>query len=227
MRRVLLLLMLFLCGTGLAYADPTQWEFVSWSGGDWTNGYPYYVEPLSGPGGSVIAVMCDDYEHGGQPGDIWDANVTNLGTKDISLTRFNRISGPFATYPLQLYNEAGWILLQTQMEQSSEWKSMNYAVWHIFDPNAPLFGDAQTWIDAAEQQAHQGFPDTDFNKVYIVTPTDQYNPDPNSIQEFLYIGQDPSGAQQNQNGGGTTPEPATLLMVGTGIVAMVGKKFLS
>jgi hypothetical protein len=222
MRRALLVLLLCVCGTGFAFADPSQWEFVAWNGGDWTNGYPYYVEPLSGPGGAIIAMMCDDYAHAGQPGDIWDANVTNLGTKDISDTRFNKISGP-----LQLYNEAGWILLQTQVEQSSEWKAMNYAVWRIFDPNAPLFGDAQTWIDAAVQEAHQGFPDTDFNKIYIVTPTDQYNPDPNSIQEFMYIGRDPSGAQQDLAGGGTTPEPGTLLMVGTGVVAMLSRKFLS
>ena len=227
MRRVLLVLLLCICGTGFAFADPTQWEFVAWSGGDWTNGYPYYIQPLSGPLGNVVAVMCDDFAHSGQPGDIWDANVSDLGSKDISDTRFNRLSGPFALYPLQLYNEAGWILLQTQMEQSSEWKAMNYAVWHIFDSNAPLFGDAQTWIDSAEMAARQGFPDTDFNKVYIVTPVNQYDPDPNGMQEFMYIGQDPTGAQQSQNGSGTTPEPGTLLMVGSGVVAMLGKKFLS
>jgi hypothetical protein len=214
-----------MCGALYAYADPTQWEFVAWNGGDWTNGYPYYVEPLSGPSGNIIAVMCDDYAHGGQPGDIWDANVTDLGSRNISLARFNNIPGPFSTYPLQLYNEAGWILLQTQTEQSTEWKSMNYAVWHIFDSNAPLFGDASTWIAAAQQEAQSGFPGIDFNKVYIVTPTNQYNPDPSSMQEFLYIGQDPTGAQQDQSGGATTPEPGTLLMVATGAAAALRKKF--
>ena len=217
MRRVLLLLVI-MCGALYAYADPTQWEFVAWNGGDWTNGYPYYIEPLSGPVGQIYAVMCDDYAHSGQPGDIWDANTTNLGTKNISEARFNNIPGPFATYALRLYDEAGWILLQTQTEQNSEWKSMNYAVWHIFDPNAPLFGDASTWI---------GFPGTDFNKIYILTPTNQHDPDPNGMQEFMYIGADPSGAQQDQSGSGTTPEPGTLLMVGTGAVAMLRKKFLS
>ena len=225
MRRLLLLL-LVMCGTGLAYADSSQWEFIAWNGGDWTNGYPYYIEPLSAPTGSILAMMCDDYAHSGQPGDVWDANLTNLGSKNISDTRFNRISGPFAMYPLQIYDEAGWILLQTQSQQNTEWKSMNYAVWHLFDVNAPLFGDAQTWIDAATMAAHEGFPDTDFNKVYIVTPVNQYDPDPNGMQEFMYIGQDPSGAQQNQQGG-TTPEPGTILMVGTGAAAMMGKKFLS
>ena len=171
--------------------------------------------------------MCDDYAHSGKPGDIWDANVTNLGSRDIALTRFNTSPGPFALFPLRLYNEAGWILLQTQTEQNTEWKAMNYAVWRIFDPNAPLFGDAQTWIDAARQEAREGFPDIDFNKIYIVTPVNQHDPDPNGIQEFMYIGQDPTGAQQGLAGGGTTPEPGTLLMVGTGVAAMIGKKVLS
>jgi hypothetical protein len=50
----------------------------------------------------------------------------------------------------------------------------------------------------------------DFNKVYIVTPVNQHDPDPNSMQEFMYIGQDPAGSQQGQ----TTPEPGTLVLMG-------------
>ncbi len=222
MRRVLLVLALFLCGTVGAFGQ-SQWEFLAWSGGNWTNGYPYYIQPVDGPSSLIYAVMCDDYVHGGQPGDIWDANTTNLGSGIIPLTRFNNIPGPASNYALGLYDEAGWILLQTLTQQSSEWKSMTYAVWHIFDPNAPLFGDAGTWLNLAAAEKQIGFPGVDFNKVYILTPVDQRDPDPNSMQEFMYIGADPTqqGAQANQ----TTPEPGTFLLLGSGVLAMLGKKF--
>ncbi len=222
MRRVLLIVAMFLCGTVYAFAGPTEWEFLQWNGGDWTNGYPYYIQQVDGPNAQIYAVMCDDYAHGGQPGDLWDANTTNLGTQNIMLTRFNNLSGPNALYALGLYDEAGWILLQTQVEPTSEWKSMTYAVWHIFDPNAPLFGDASTWISNAQAEQKIGFPGVDFGKVYILTPVNQHDPDPNSMQEFMYIGQDPSNLSQvNQ----TTPEPGTFLLLGSGLLAMLGRKF--
>jgi hypothetical protein len=225
MRR-LLLLALLLCGTVYAYADAEEFRLLFYNGGDWTNGYPYYIAPVTGPNGVFYAVMCDDYEHGGQPGDTWDANITNLGSQNIQLARFNNLSGPNALYALGLYDQAGWILLQTPFQDPDEWKAMNYAVWHIFDPNAPLYGDAQNWLDAAYDQWKIGFPGTDFGKVYIITPTNQHDPDPNGMQEFLYIGSDPSQSSSNTPGA-TTPEPGTILLVGTGALAMFRKKFLS
>ena len=100
---------------------------------------------------------------------------------------------------------------------------MTYAVWHIFDSNAPLFGDAATWLNQAAAEKQIGFPGVDFNKVYILTPLDQRDPDPNSMQEFMYIGADPS--QDAAEGGQTTPEPGTFLLLGSGLLAMLGKKF--
>ncbi len=64
MRRVLLILAMFLCGTVYAFAGPTEWEFLNWNGGDWTNGYPYYISQVDGPNSQIYAVMCDDYAHG-------------------------------------------------------------------------------------------------------------------------------------------------------------------
>ena len=225
MRRALLfVLAMVLFGTVGAFAQTEEWQFLNWSGGDWTNGYPYYIEPVDGPSSLIYAVMCDDYAHGGQPGDTWDAYTTNLGTGLIPHTRFNNLPGIASNYALGLYDMAGWILLQTQNQPSEEWKSMTYAVWHIFDPNAPLFGDAGTWLDQAAAEKQIGFPGVDFNKVYIITPENQRDPDPNSMQEFMYIGADP---QQNAQAGQTTPEPGTILLLGSGVLAMIGKKFWS
>jgi len=223
MRRLVLLAVL-LGGAVYAYAGSTNFTFVAWNNGQWQNGYPYTIEPTDGPTGSILAVMCDDYAHGGQPGDMWDANITQLGSGNIMLARFNNLlQGPNALANLTLYDEAGWILLQTQVTNDSEWQSMNYAVWHIFDPNAPLMGDAQMWLNAAMQEAQLGFPGVDFDKVYIITPTDQHNMDPNSPQEFLAIGSD-SGLLSSDNPGSTVPEPGTLVLLGTGLLGIFTRR---
>lgn len=223
MRRLLLLLAILMCGALYAYAGPSEYTFLGWNGGDWTNGYPYYIKPPQGPN-FVQRVMCDDYFHGGEPGQQWDANITNLGTKNLSEARFNNIAGPNALYPLRLYDEAGWILLQTEVEPMSDWKSMNYAVWTLFDHNALCDSGCTDWLNQADEAYHLGFPDTDFNRVYILTPVNQHDPDPNGMQEFLYLGQDPS----SQAGGAqTTPEPGTIFLVGTGALALLRKKFVS
>jgi PEP-CTERM motif len=210
-----------------AGAAPVEFEFISWYNGQWQNGYPYVIQPLGGSGDNILFVMCNDYVHAGMPGDIWDANITQLGSGNISLTRFNKMpSGPNSLAPLLRYDEAGWILLQTLDTPMSMFQAMNYAVWNLFDPSAPCDSGCQLWLMNAEQAAQMHFPDTDFNKVYVITPVNQYDPDPNGPQEFLAIGTD-SGLIIHPPGAPETPEPGTLVLLGTGVAAMVGRKFLS
>ena len=169
------LLLLLLLATVSAFADPVAATFLryGYGPGSWQQGFPYYAFiPGFGYNG-VTQVFCDDYEHGGSPGDPWLANITVLGSKDLSTTRFNQL--PDA---LTLYEEAGWLLLETQSNGINQWKDMNYAAWHIFDPNSPLDSGAAAWLAAAEVEAGKGFPGIDFNLVDIITPVDQYNPDP-------------------------------------------------
>ncbi|HUI82613.1 MAG TPA: PEP-CTERM sorting domain-containing protein [Candidatus Binatia bacterium] len=226
MRRLLLAsaIVICICAAVSAYADPIEFKLLGFVGGDWQNGYPYYIQPVNAPVFKIDAVMCDDWFHGGTIGQDWQANITQLGTDNISLTRFNLIPTSSALGPLTLYDEAGWILMQTQSQPFSEWKFMNYAVWHILDSDAPLLGDAASWITAAEQEAAQHFPGVDFNRIYIITPVNQYDPDPHGPQEFLYLGQDNMGPAGPWGPGQSTPEPGTLLLLGTGVVGIVGRK---
>jgi len=216
MRKFLLLAVIVL-GAVSAYADPVEFEFLDWSGGNWQNGYPYYI--TEGPAGSILAVMCDDYVHGGDPGDTWEANITDLGTNNVSLTRFGHQESSLG---LALYREAGWILLQTVSTPMGQWMDMNEAVWHIFDSAAPIDSGGEAWLSAAAAEMRLGFPGIDFNKVYIITPVDQYNPDPNSMQEFMYIGNDPSSSSSSP--GASTPEPGTFVLLGTGVLALWRRK---
>jgi hypothetical protein len=90
-------------------------------------------------------------------------------------------------------------------------------VWHIFDSAVPLDPGALLWLEKAQAEAALGFPGVPFNDVFIITPLDQYDPNLNDPQEFLTI--DPKL--------GTTPEPGTLLLLGTGLVGLWKRKLLS
>ena len=222
MRR-LLILAVVLCGAVYAYAGPVEFTFLTWNDGNWQNGYPYQIVENGGGPIAVLNAMCDDYVHGGEPGDRWEANITDLGSGNISLTRFNTTPGVNALYPLMLYDEAGWLLLETEDTQKSDWKEMNYAVWTIFDPSAPCDSSCLNWISMAQQFVKKnGFNQSYFDDVYIVTPVNQHDPDPNSMQEFMYIGGSSGAGDSAQQ---TTPEPSTLILMGTGLVVAFGRRF--
>jgi hypothetical protein len=172
--------------------------FVGFQPAGWQVGYPYYLTVNGGP---IADVMCDDWVHGGLPGDTWQANFTNLGTGNLSSVRFNQMPNA-----LTLYREAGWLLLQTEVTTQSQWTEINYTVWNIFDPNVPI--PTTYWLHQAQQEAAMGFPGVDFSRVGIYTPVNQYDPNPIDPQEFLQI----------------VPEPGTMMLLITGVMGAIARK---
>lgn len=219
-RKFWVLVILFLGSVASAYAGPVNFAFLGFSGGNWENGYPYYV--TAGPAGSVLAVMCDDYVHGGSVGDTWQANITDLGSNNLSLTRFGNTENVLGAIN---YKMAGWIIWQTLDTPTTQWTDMNEAVWHIFDPNAPIDAGGLTWLASAQMAGRGGFAGVNYNDIYVITPVNQYDSDPNSIQEFLYIGDSSPGGTSAPDS--TTPEPGTLVLLGTGLLALLGRKFMN
>src|SRR3974390_1473738 len=116
MRRLVLIVMV-LAASIPAFADPTNVAFISFNNsGQWQNGYPYYLY-VQGTG--ILPMMCDDYVHAGNADWAWQANTTDLGSKKLSLTRFGDLNGA-----LTLYDEAGWLLLQTHSQGINQWTDM-------------------------------------------------------------------------------------------------------
>jgi hypothetical protein len=198
----LLLLAAMLLGTESAYAGSFTVTLLGFQSGGWQEGYPYYGSVNGGP---VINLLCDDYAHGGMPGQSWSATFTNLGSQDLTQLRFNQL--PSA---LTLYDEAGWILLQTAVTPRNQWADMNTAVWYLFDSSVPLDQGAKNWLAMAEQEAQYGFKGVDFNLVGIYTPVDQYDSDLNDPQEMMTV----------------ISEPSTIILVCTGLVGLIRRSLL-
>jgi hypothetical protein len=188
-------------------ATPVTMVFQGFHGPGWPAGYPYFAD-VGGVSGAQV--MCDDWAHGGFPGQTWQANFTDLGTINAgnigsSSLRFNQLQNA-----LTLYREAGWLLLETQNTPSYQWTFINLAVWHILDKNAPVSALSKVWLDAAQNEANNGFPGVDFHPVGIYTPVDQYDPNLENPQEFLRL----------------VPEPGTLLLLVCGVAGLAARKKL-
>jgi hypothetical protein len=164
--------------------------------------YGYYVGPftgnLLGTTPKVIDLFCIDVMNEVHFGETWTATFSNLGG-DLSNTRHGNTA-------LDTYKKAAWLTTQYALNPTSQWGGIQAAAWALFNPGVVNGGAAQnTWLAAANAQ---DLSDFDLSGFTIVTDVRSAGLNVGGVQEFITTS--------------VTPEPASLVLVATGLLSIVG-----
>lgn len=141
--------------------------------------------------------FCYDYADQVIVGQTWSAALYSFS--DLSNAYFSDESN----YELR-YKAAAWLTTQYQTQPQSEWINLQYAMWDLFDANAPSNSDSIAWLIAAAEAA-PGFDTSAYVAVDGFRDDTGYRP-----QGFII---DPLPAS-------STPEPASIALMGLGLGAL-------
>jgi hypothetical protein len=163
---------------------------------------PYKGVLGSGPGAPSIDVVCVDYFNNAQLNQTYTVRTTNLSDAgfDPNAVRFGNTGGLLA------YRQAAWLSWQFASTPPSSWGTIHRTIWNIFTPSAPdptLAG----WQTAWNEWYTGAGSNYDWNSVIVLTDA--------SVAGNVAIG----GRQEFIT---TTPEPATLLLLSSGLVFVLG-----
>ncbi len=203
---------------GLAAPASAATQFTFLNAGTVT-AFGYYVGQYNGyegaPVNSNVVLNCVDFFHHIQVGDVWSANLTSLGSSTGigTVTRFNNLTA---------YRQAAWLTTQyAAAPNSATVGDIQATIWNLFPGSpTPPTPSSSFWLTASAAYVAANPSGATYQNFWVVTDVNARlangADNPNSVQEFI-IYDDTFNPNVTP-----TPEPATLMLVATGIAGIAG-----
>lgn len=188
-----------------------QFRYTSW-GTQWG---PYVLNVMDRsllpnasymPGTNLIDAYCVDYNNHVWTDIQWQAVATPLWDVDglQANTRYGQLGG-FAGMDLQLqYQRSAWLASHFEANRATG-QQLHAAIWHLWGYN-PTGWDDDPWMSRVLETDVSNFG---LDNWYVVSDVAMGGDGYGGRQEFL--------VQTN-----VVPEPATIILMGTGLVAVMG-----